>query len=500
MRKAQHQLKKEVRKISKERTRASFDDPSFGTLHEEYRLDYESKRDKMAALEQRVVNERVLMSTLGQLLDATDGLLLSSAAALSDAPFVAKVSIFCTLCDVHVRSLVGALGRLGKNFGKAQRVADEASGRLQMYVRNVLYGDMSSLAEDRDARRRSCVSVAHSQLGQDVAAATGVDVELLRLQRGQELTLLLVLASQLLQQRFECERCVERVSAVLAAQCKNFAASYAEERREAQPHSARSYKEYLSVERAKLLEALAAEVEALRGRLDLLHALVEAVRANTRDFVDAVICSRPFRLRVADVAAAAAVPAALDESAPLPTLSPGREAVDSAMGRGPSGGTGSACDPDVRFWLQLNGLLRYEGQLAGLRWPAVRGLTTEELRALGIGSSDASRLRVVQQVLKIDYSDWFSVLLSGYLRKRGEGSKAAWRRRYFVLLANKELLYFKSDAAGKPQGSFFLSHVSEVLCGDGRCVALVTKARTYELEAETDAELAQWLGFFRLYR
>jgi hypothetical protein len=497
MRKAQNQLKKEVRKISKERTRASFEDEAFASLHETYRVEYESKRDKMAALEQRVENERVLMSTLGQLLDVKDGLLLSRAAALSDTPFVAKVSIFCNLCDVHVRSLVGALGRLGNNFGKAQRVADEAAGRLQMYVRNVLYGDMSSLAEDRDARRRSCVSVAHSQLGQDVAAATGVDVDLLRLQRGQELTLLLVLASQLLQQRFQCEQCIERVCGVLAAQCKNFAASQAEEKREAQPNSARSYKGYLGVEREKLLESLAVEVEALRSRLTMLQALVEAMRANTRDFVEAVACSRPFRLRVTDVTDPGAAP---DDSIAAATSMPAtREACDSAIGGG-SATAVSSCDPDVRFWLQLNGLLRYEVQLAGLRWPAVRGLTTEELRVLGIGGNDASRLRVVQQALKIDYSDWFSVLLSGYLRKKGEGSKAAWRRRFFVLLANKELLYFKSDAAVKPQGSFFLSQVSEVVSGEGRCVALVTKARTYVLEAETDADLAQWLGFFRLYR
>jgi hypothetical protein len=197
---------------------------------------------------------------------------------------------------------------------------------------------------------------------------------------------------------------------VLAAQCKNFAASQAEEKREAQPGSARSYKEYasvslslhltdsslryLSVEREKLLESLSAEVERLRRRLETLLSLVEAVRANTRDFVDAVSGSRPFRLRVdgaAAAVAAAASAAAEAEEGPAPAADGNAGTVAGA----------TACDPDVRFWLQLNGLLRYEGQLAGLRWPAVRSLTAEELRTLGVGGSEAARLRLVQLALKV---------------------------------------------------------------------------------------------------
>jgi hypothetical protein len=68
-----------------------------------------------------------------------------------------------------------------------------------------------------------------------------------------------------------------------------------------------------------------------------------------------------------------------------------------------------------------------------------------------------------------------------------------------VLLSNKELLYFKSDSAVKAQGSFFLSHVSDIV-EKGRQVALVTKGRTYELEAETQPEYERWIGFFRLFR
>lgn len=87
----------------------------------------------------------------------------------------------------------------------------------------------------------------------------------------------------------------------------------------------------------------------------------------------------------------------------------------------------------------------------------------------------------------------------GYLRKRGEGNKA-WRRRYFVLLSNKELLYFKSDTVAKPQGSFFLSHVTEIV-EKGKQISLATKGgRTYELEAETQEDFERWTGFFRLFR
>jgi hypothetical protein len=68
-----------------------------------------------------------------------------------------------------------------------------------------------------------------------------------------------------------------------------------------------------------------------------------------------------------------------------------------------------------------------------------------------------------------------------------------------VLLSNKELLYFKSDSIAKPQGSFFLSHVIEVI-ETGRQVSLVTKGRTYELEAESQPDAERWIGFFRLFR
>ncbi len=501
MRKAQQALRKEVKKLSKERCRGSFEDEAFAQLHEQYGKDLESKRDRLAALEQRVVNERMLMGTLGRLLDAKEEGLLQQATALSDPPFVAKVSIFCHLCDTLVRSLVGGLGRLGKNWGKAARAADEAGMRLHMYVRNVLYGDVPVLADDKEGRRRSCVSVAHSQLMQDLAAATQMDLELLRMQRGQELNLLVALASQLLQQRFECERCVDIVCAALEAFCKNCAANRAEDKREAQPNGARSYKDYLLAEQDKLLEALSAKVDSFRARLDALQGLVEAMRGSMCDFLEAVAEGTPFRLRIV------ARPPSDEEgsredrrSVKGPLRHDGSGAITSMGGAGGAGPAGETCDADVRFWLQLNGLSRYAGQLGAVKWPALKTMTSEELRGFGVGSSDATRLRVVQLCLKIDYSDWYNVLCSGHLRKKGEGAKAGWRRRFFVLLSNRELLYFKSDTALKPQGSLFLSHVTEVACGEGRLVLLVTKGRTYEIEAESDADFAQWVGFFKIYQ
>lgn len=157
--------------------------------------------------------------------------------------------------------------------------------RLRTYVRNVLYGDLALFSDhDVDGRRRSCLSVAHSQLEQDVAAATDISLEILKQSRSSELNLLMVLASQLLQQRFECERCVERVSSTLDAVCKNFRSCLVEDKREV-PGSGRSYKDYLMVEKEKLLNDLAQEVDAFRVRLEILQGLIDAVRYNSR-FVD----------------------------------------------------------------------------------------------------------------------------------------------------------------------------------------------------------------------
>jgi hypothetical protein len=86
-------LKKEVRRLGKEKSRAVLDEESskFVVLHELCRKDLESKRDKVVALQQRVVNERELLLSLGSLLDAKESHLLQYV--LTDPPFVAKVCL-----------------------------------------------------------------------------------------------------------------------------------------------------------------------------------------------------------------------------------------------------------------------------------------------------------------------------------------------------------------------------------------------------------------------
>jgi hypothetical protein len=296
---------------------------------------------------------------------------------------------------------------LGNNFYKGERFADEAAVRLRTYVRNVLYGDISVLADnDMDGRRRSCLSVAHSQLEQDIAAATDISLEHLKQHRSSELNLLMVLASQLLQQRFECERCVERVTIALDGVGKNFGLIQIEEKREPAPLSSnRSYREYLLVEKGKLLNDLAVEVDALRARLELVQGLVSAVRLNSSVFVSAVLNGCPFQLRV--VNGSASVAASTDDESLL-----SQESVESSVSlvsttvqaaQPPVG-----CDADVKFWLQSNGLLKYENAFAHLKWASLRLLTVEGLRQMGVGSNDGMRQRIVQLFLKIDCSDWFN--------------------------------------------------------------------------------------------
>jgi hypothetical protein len=58
------QIKKEVRRVCKERSRTVWEN-EFAAMHELFGKDLETKKEKMAILQQRVVNERELLAQLG---------------------------------------------------------------------------------------------------------------------------------------------------------------------------------------------------------------------------------------------------------------------------------------------------------------------------------------------------------------------------------------------------------------------------------------------------
>ena len=461
-----------------------------------FRLDMEEKLGRMQALEQRVNDEREMMASLGNLLDPGDaGSLeaLSTVEYLTDPPFLAKTAIFARLCDNQVRGLVGSFGRLGRNHTKAERLAEQTASRLLMYVRNVLYGDVAALGDDERRRQREqWLAVARSQLGQDLAACTMHDLETLRAERGQEVNVLFLLAEQVMRQRYESERAVERLLGTLE-ELRSLAGS---------PPSS-----FVEAGMTRLLEQMAEEVQQLRRRLERTQGLVETVRSGVSAFVVAVHSGQPFQLSrpPEEVVAEAQRRGTLFESeascTAMMTAAPVTAVDGSDEGSGEAEGHEDAqqqphdSDLDVRFWLQLRGLLRYEEGLRGVRWGQLRQLGSEQLRQRGVGGSEPARVKLVQQIMALDPSDWFGVLYAGWMKKRGEGAKAAWRRRYFVLLSNKELLYFKTDSAQKPQGSFFLHNVVRVETGQGRQVLLHTKGRVYELEPEPHNH-QPWLSYF----
>lgn len=496
MRKGQPQLIKGVKKLSRERGAGLQRAVGFSALHAELGADIEGKQSRLAELQRRAADERERMASLGTLLDPGEAgqlALLSSVEYLTDPPFLAKTAIFARLCLSQVRSLVGAVGRLGRNNARGERLADEASLRLQMYLRNVLYGDVASLSNDALNRRRSVVAVAHSQLWQDLSACTMMDIKLLRSQRPEEMDLLVAVCSQLLWHRFESETLLQVVCETLNLLSKNFAASSEMSSTGGAPTPAvgggSNMAHFLTVEHDRLLDQLANQIEQFRARLSRTEELVDTVRVATGSFVVAVHSGQPFRLTrpAEDVVAEALLRA--------PRAGWQEEAEAAAARNGVE-----IMDPNVRFWLQREGLLqKFQDGLRGVRWDHLRQLDASELRQRGVGGGEPQRMLLLQKLLAIDETDWSPVLFSGWMRKRGEGSKAAWRRRFFVLLANVELLYFKSDSAPKPNGSLFLSHVKLVERGPGRLVSLHTPGRKYELETEP-AEHAQWLCFFDTFR
>ena len=469
----QRLIRKEAKKVSRERTRVA--DESFVELHTALGAELRERTEQTAKLRRQLQNERDAMASLGALLDPREaGRTVGTESAvdrLSDPPFLAKTCIFARLCDSLVRSLVGQLGRLGRNHLKVAELSESSALRLEMYVRNVLYGDVAMLAEDAAGRRSNCEAVAHSQLGQDLALSSQLDEHQLREQRGQDMHLLFTLASQLLNVRFEAERDLERVADTLQSLASSCEASLRQEG---------TLPDYLIVEQTQLLEQLSIQISSLRSRLERTQQLVDTLRAATGSFVVAVLTGQPFKL----------TPASLEE--PIIVSS---NSICNYENPPPS----EALDLDVAFWLQWHGHAKLTEQFRGVAWPQLTQLGDRELRQLRLQLSESARMKLIQQLLALNASDWVPVMCSGWMRKRGEGSLAAWRRRYFVLLRSRELLYFKSDVGTRPQGSFFLSKVIEVQEPRPGLISLVTRARVYELEPEP-SELAQWLSFFNTFR
>ena len=56
-------------------------------------------------------------------------------------------------------------------------------------------------------------------------------------------------------------------------------------------------------------------------------------------------------------------------------------------------------------------------------------------------------------------------VMAGWLLKRGEHGKAAYRRRYCVLYSNYKLCYFESEAAKREKGTVDLSVAKAVQAG-----------------------------------
>jgi hypothetical protein len=405
---------------------------------------------------------------------------------------LAKTAIFARLCDGQVRGVVGKLGRnfhLGRekigHFSKGRQLSDEVAVRLRMYVRNILYSNLDVMSEDVAGRRQTCIQVAQSQLGEDIADATGIELEALKAQRGNEVHLLFLLTKQLLEQRFICEKGVEVVAETLSDLCRSFEASDSLQQDGSKPpaNAGKNYKDFLLVEKEKLLDVLAVEVNTFRADIRRIQEIIETVRLGTSEFIECVHKGRAFQLPTQS---------AVESSDRISESS--EEEFEFERKRS------AKINQDVRFWLQLNGFLRYEDCFAQTSWNALKTLTNSELAALGVGSNDASRLKLVQALFKIDLTDWSNVMFAGWMKKRGEGKAAAWRRRFFVLLSNKELLYFKSDAATKPQGSFFLSNVNSIQQKDGRFVSLETKGgRVYELDIDSETH-SRWMSFFKTFK
>ncbi|KNE56002.1 hypothetical protein AMAG_01846 [Allomyces macrogynus ATCC 38327] len=87
---------------------------------------------------------------------------------------------------------------------------------------------------------------------------------------------------------------------------------------------------------------------------------------------------------------------------------------------------------------------------------------------------------------------------SGWLEKRGERRKT-WKRRWFVLRATR-LAYYKDESEYSPLGLLSLNDIHSVTATRFKSrplvLAIVTRARTYYLEAPVASELEGWLAAF----
>ncbi|KAI9175847.1 Pleckstrin y domain-containing H member 2 [Blastocladiella emersonii ATCC 22665] len=89
---------------------------------------------------------------------------------------------------------------------------------------------------------------------------------------------------------------------------------------------------------------------------------------------------------------------------------------------------------------------------------------------------------------------------SGWLEKRGDRGRKAWKRRWFVLRASR-LAYYKDESEYSPLGILAIAEIHSVTAIEysatrAHVLAIVTRKRTLYLEAPVRSELEAWLVAF----
>ena len=115
-------------------------------------------------------------------------------------------------------------------------------------------------------------------------------------------------------------------------------------------------------------------------------------------------------------------------------------------------------------------------------------------RAQEIGAA----MRRIASQKTVTFAEESQVLHRGYLLKRSTNMIGDWKRRYFVLDSNGTLQYHRGSGKGGAQSTVDL-HTATIKLdaeepGLRLCFRVVSPQKVYTLQAETEAERAEWMG------